>query len=249
MDHSLPISLAAEPILHIGSFAMTNALLMSLVMSVFFLSLLLFFPRSLHYVPKGLQNLLESFLELIAGIMGNMVANEKVIFAILPLIASFFLFIILNNWAGLLPGVGSIGFYEMHEGHEVFVPLLRSANSDLNMTLALAMVSVFTLQYMGFKFGGFAYLKKFFNFSGIVPLFIGLLELLSDIIKIFSFSFRLFGNVFAGEVLLIVIGSFVPFLAPIPFLGLELFAGAVQALVFSMLTIAFINMAVSHDHH
>ena len=249
MDHSLPISLAAEPILHIGSFAVTNALLMSMLISVVFLLVLLFLPRNLAYVPKGLQNIVESLFELVNGVVRSIVSDEKVALAILPLVATFFLFILINNWAGLLPGVGSIGFYEMHEGAEVFVPLLRGANSDLNMTLALACVSVFTLQYMGFKFGGFAYLKKFFNFSGVIDAFIGLLELLSDIVKIFSFSFRLFGNVFAGEVLLIVIGAFVPYVAPIPFLGLELFAGGVQALVFSMLTIAFINMATSHEHH
>lgn len=249
MDHSLPISLAAETIFNIGDFAFTNALLMSIVVSLCFLLMLLFLPRSLTYVPKGLQNLIEGFFELIGGVVRNMIADEKVVLVVMPLIATFFLFILMNNWAGLFPGVGSIGFYEIHDGHSVFVPLLRSANSDLNLTLALASVSVFALQYMGFKFGGFAYLKKFFNFSGFIEFFVGLLELLSDIIKIFSFSFRLFGNVFAGEVLLIVIGAFVPFIAPIPFLGLELFAGAVQALVFSMLTIAFINMAVSHDHH
>ena len=249
MDHSLPISLAAEPIFHIADFTVTNALLMSVLVSCLFLLFLFFFPRKLSYIPRGIQNGTEAAYETISDMVANIITDKKVANAVLPLIVSFFLVILFNNWLGLLPGVGSIGFYEIHAGHEIFVPLFRGANSDLNMTLALALFSVFALQYMGLKFGGFAYLKKFFNFRSLVDFFIGILELISDVIKIFSFSFRLYGNVFAGEVLLIVMGAFVPFIGPLPFLVLELFAGGVQALVFSMLTVAFINMATAHEHH
>jgi F-type H+-transporting ATPase subunit a len=166
-----------------------------------------------------------------------------------PLVATFFIFIIVNNWAGLIPGFGSIGIYEMKEGHEVFVPFLRSANADLNTTIMLSLVSVIVIQIVGIGVIGLkSYTKKFFNFSSPILFFVGILELISEFIKIISFSFRLFGNVFAGEVLLIVITMLVPYILPIPFYGLELFVGFIQALVFTMLTLVFIKMATIEAH-
>lgn len=250
MEHSLPISLAAEPVLHIGGFTVTNTLFASLIVTIGLVIILLFMPRKLQYVPRGIQNFWELVYEQLDNFVSSVIENMQVRKVALPLVATFFLYILLNNWLGLLPGFGSIGFYEIHRGSEVFVPLLRGANSDLNMTLALGLVSVVSLQYFGLRFGGFAYLKKFFNFKNPIYTIVGILELISDFVKIFSFTFRLYGNIFAGEVLLTVIAAFVPFLAPLPFLGLEIFTGLIQALVFSMLTLVFINMATQpHDAH
>lgn len=129
------------------------------------------------------------------------------------------------------------------------VPLLRGPTADLNTTLALAIIAVVSVQYYGLVTLGGAYLKKFFNFSDPIMFGVGLLEIVSEISRIMSFAFRLFGNIFAGEVLLTVIAFLMPVIAPLPFLGLELFVGFIQALVFSMLTAVFLSMAtVSHEH-
>ncbi len=210
--------------------------------------------RKMQVVPGGLQNLVEAitegFYNFIEGVAGD---KTRLLF---PLIATFFFFILVSNWLGLLPGFGSIGVYEMHGEHEALVPFFRSANADLNTTIALALISVVATQYFGFRARGLKYLGKFFTFKGQaiyerpINAFVGILELLSEIIHILSFSFRLFGNVFAGEVLLIVMAFLAAFLASLPFMGLELFVGLVQALIFAMLTLVFTLMAMaSHDEH
>lgn len=133
--------------------------------------------------------------------------------------------------------------------HKKGVALLRGANADLNMTLALALISVGATQFYGLKFAKLGYLKKFFNFSGPIPFFIGILELLSEFSRILSFSFRLFGNIFAGEVLIAVISFLVPVLVPTPFMAFELFVGALQAYVFAMISTVTYSMAAEHHDH
>lgn len=135
--------------------------------------------------------------------------------------------------------------------HTTFVPVIRPATADISTTLALALISVILTQYYGIKFQGFSYFTKFFNFKqGPIFTFAGFIELISEFAKIISFAFRLFGNIFAGEVLLAVTAFLIPLFLPIPFLGLEIFVGFIQALVFAMLTLVFINMAtIGHDDH
>jgi len=152
---------------------------------------------------------------------------------------------------GLLPGFGSIGLHEVEEGHEVFVPIFRSTYADVNMTFALALVAMTSVQVFGFTMLGFKkYAGKFFvnPFKNFVGSFIGILELVSEFSKMISFSFRLFGNIFAGEVLLLVMSFLVPYIIPLPFYGLELFVGFIQALVFSFLTLVFLQMATTAHH-
>ncbi|EKD86387.1 MAG: hypothetical protein ACD_37C00314G0001, partial [uncultured bacterium] len=151
-------------------------------------------------------------------------------------------------WAGLLPGVGSIGLERIHGGEKEFIPLFRAGSADLNTSLALALISMITIQMVGIKALGVAYLQRFFNFKNPLYFYVGLLELISEFSKVISFSFRLFGNIFAGEVLLAVIAFLIPVIAPIPFLGMEIFVGFIQALVFSMLTAVFINAATVREH-
>jgi len=164
---------------------------------------------------------------------------------------------------GLLPGFGSI-VVKKHEvvlekhvdtevqkktdEHEARTPLFRGATADLNMTLALALTAFGLIQYFGFKELGFGYLKKFFNFLNPINFFIGILELISEFSKILSFAFRLFGNIFAGEVLLTVIAFLIPVLASFPFMMMEIFVGLVQALVFALLTAVFIQSATAKHH-
>jgi F-type H+-transporting ATPase subunit a len=206
--------------------------------------------RKPKLVPSGLQNVVEAPIELFYNFIEGVAGEKTRLF--FPLVATFFFFILISNWMGLLPGFGSITAQGLHEGHMVKVPLLRSANADLNTTIALALISVVATQVFGFRGRGLAYLGKFFTFKGTqwferpVNTFVGILELISEFIKIVSFSFRLFGNIFAGEVLLIVIGFLAAFVASLPFMVLEIFVGFVQALIFAMLSLVFFLMAVQH---
>jgi len=175
-----------------------------------------------------------------------------------PLIGTFFFFILFANWSGLLPGMGSIGIFEEHHGHLELIPIFRGPTADLSTTIGLALITQVAVQYYGFKYQGRKYLKKFFNFSappdsgGLAPVvsfangFAGILELMGEFIKVLSFGFRLFGNVFAGEVLLIVISFLTAFLVVDVFMALELFVGAIQALIFSILSLIFYQMATHH---
>lgn len=145
-------------------------------------------------------------------------------------------------------GAGKSAPEATHEGPE-FVPLLRGTTADINATLALALSAVLAIQYFGFKTAGKYYTMRFINLRDPINFFLGILEIISEMSKVISFAFRLFGNIFAGEVLLSVMAFLMPFIAPLPFLMLELFVGFIQALVFSMLTAVFLNVAISHGEH
>jgi len=166
---------------------------------------------------------------------------------IFPWFASFFIVIFITNLFGLLPGITAIGFYEHGHGEHHLIPLFRAATTDFNMTLALGTVSVAATHLLTINTVGFVgYLKKFLSFNP-VNLFIGLLEFVLEFVKIISLSFRLFGNIFAGEVVLVTIAGLFAFLAPLPFIMLETIIALVQALVFAMLTMVF--MAVLSTPH
>jgi len=240
------ISLKAEPVFYFFGLPITNSLVATYIVGFFLVFLAFFLKKKAKLIPSRFQAIVEEiidfFLNLCESVAGE---NGRKLF---PLIFTFFIFILLNNWFGLLPFVGSLGFYERHGEEKIFVPLFRAATADINTTLALALISVVSLQLFGFKELKFSYLKRFFNLSNPLNLFVGLLELVSDFAKIISFAFRLFGNIFAGEVLLTVITMLVPVIAPLPFMGLELFVGFIQALVFAMLSLVFINV-LAIEHH
>lgn len=231
----MEIHLSPEGLFKIGGFDFTNTLTLSLI-SVF--GLILFskiITYNLKLVPEKGQNFFEVLLESILGFMEGVVGTRSEAQKFFPFIATIFIFIITVNWIEVIPGLGSV--------------FVRSPSSDLNFTLALAIISVISIQYYGIKrFGFFKYGKKFINFENPIKFFIGILEILSEFAKIISFSFRLFGNIFAGEVLLLVMYFLVPFIAPLPFLFLEIFVGFIQALVFSMLTLVFLKIATAEEH-
>jgi F-type H+-transporting ATPase subunit a len=193
-----------------------------------------------------------------------------------PLVATFFLFIAVSNWCGILPGFGSVGVWVEHHHEMELVPFLRSANAHLSTTLALAVISVGATQFYGFKVLGRSFMGKFINFRASRPKptrentpegfqgviskvayyfevgangFVGGLELVLELIKVLPFSFRLFGNIVAGEVLLFVVSYLFAFVFPVIFLGLELFVGAIQALIFAMLTLVFMSVATTAHGH
>jgi F-type H+-transporting ATPase subunit a len=203
-----------------------------------------FVSHKISLTPKGLTGAVEAVFEMLLHLIESVCGDRQKAKKFFPLLMTIFLFIIVNNWLGLLPGFGSI---LLKHGQES-TPLLRAGTADLNTTLALASIAVLMIQYYGIKHLGIkSFSKRYFNFANPVLFFVGLLELISEISKAISFSFRLFGNIFAGEVLLLVIAILAPFLAPIPFFGLEIFVGFIQALVFTVLTLVFLTIATAED--
>jgi len=248
--------------------------------------------------PSRIRIAVEALAEVMLDFMENAVGEKARLF--FPLVATFFLFIAVSNWCGILPGFGSVGVYAVHHGapaehvddehaeevasteheeeggHEnlALVPFFRSANAHLSTTLALALISVAAAQYFGFRALGISYLDKYFNFRASSPKpdpatqkglegiiskmargmeilingIVGLLEIILEALKVLPFSFRLFGNIFAGEVLLFVVSYLFAFVFPLIFLGLELFVGLIQGLIFAMLTLVFFSIATTSHH-
>jgi F-type H+-transporting ATPase subunit a len=266
------ISIKPEVIFELFNLQITNSLITSLIVSLLLLLIGSYYysqnkkkrsQRSLGYYT--LNSLLRQIYQLFYSVIGDKIT------IMFPLLATFFLFILFQNWFGLLPGVGSVLITEP-EKHEVvkqvapaddhakevvaeekhekhFIPLLRGGTADLNTTLALGIIAVIAIQYFGIKYLGLGgYLGKFFNFKDPIMFFIGILEIVSEISRAFSFSFRLFGNIIAGEILLVIIATLVPVALSFPFLIMEIFVGLIQAVVFATLAAIFINMATAKSH-
>jgi F-type H+-transporting ATPase subunit a len=283
------VSIAAEPIFQTGYPWFTNAILMTIIVDIILIVMALAARAQIKEIPTGFGNFMEFVVEALFNLTESVAGkNARKFF---PWVATIFLFVIVSNYSGLIPGVGSIGVY--HEGYHgastqsifsfnrsvasadasivaegaatvtpavedgrLFVPIFRPPSADLNFTFALALITMFMVQFWGVRALGASYFHKFFNFNtgkgfmrGIFA-FSGILELVSEFAKIISFAFRLFGNIFAGEVLLAVMAFLVAFLVPVAFYGLELFVGFIQALVFMMLAVVFFSTAViSHGDH
>jgi len=249
-------TLASETIAHIGSFEIRNTMIMAWLAMLVLIAIALA-ARGTGYklIPGRFQALIELVIESLYDFFQGIFQNHTMTKRFFPLVATMFLFILVANWMGILPGVGTITVMGEHNGHQIAMPLFRSMNADVNMTLTFAMVAVLAAQIVGITtLGILPHARKYFvapwKKPFLIGTFIGILELVGEFSRILSFSFRLFGNIFAGEVLLVVISFLVPYLLPIPFLGMELFVGVIQAMVFAMLTSVFIVMAtISHEDH
>lgn len=242
------IEIAAEKITQIGPLPITNSLITTWIVMIVIIAFAYFAGKKIKKVPDRLQNFAEMIVESLYSTMENL-AGERVK-RFFPIIATFFIFIVVSNYLGLLPGIGTIGIHETHDGKEVLVPIFRSANSDINLTLALALISVGVTHYFSITTLGIVeYLKRYFSLNPVL-LFVGLLEIIAEITKILSLSFRLFGNIFAGEALLTTISGLFAFFVPLPFMALELLVGFVQATVFMMLTLVFmVILTEKHEAH
>lgn len=269
---ALPLPpLAAETIFHIGSFPVTNSYFnttLALVLFVVFVGFLRLGMNkyySKNIAPKGLVNFFETIIELILSFINQVTGDKNKSYRLLPVVGSFFLFILIANWLGLLPGTGSLYIWGMHHGSLHQLPLLRPSNTDLNMTIAMSVLAVSMSHILGIAaIGFFKYTNRFiklkdlwegiksFNpvklFTAIVEFFVGIIEVFSEIAKMVSLSLRLYGNIFAGEVLLTVLAGLVAYVVPLPFMALELLVGLIQAVVFSMLTLVYMNMATTDSH-
>ena len=245
-----PSGKGGESVTSADGFVITNTILSSWVVMIILIGLFYMGTRNMKMVPSGLQNFLEFILESLYNFVQG-VAGEENSRKFFPIIATIFLFVMLNAWVGLLPIYPALGF--MDHGH-MKGHLLRPAGTDLNMPLALALISFVFVEFWGLKLLKLNYLAKFVrlenlrkgNFAQVpIDLFVGVLELLSEFVRIVSFTFRLFGNMTAGEILLLVITYLVPFVLVLPFYGLELLVGLVQALIFAGLTLVFVVVAVT----
>ena len=249
MRESPHISIKSEHIFDFFGFSLTNSYLAAIIVIILFFFLALYYSVQVKRTKKtNFFYFIHFTFKAIYNFFQNVVGER--IGLLFPLLGSLFFYILLLNWFGLLPGVGSILIRIIEiGGKHSYVPLLRGNTTDLNTTLALALIAFIVIQYYGMKeLGVTRYLTKFFNFSNPISFFTGLLEVVSEFSKVLSFSFRLFGNIFAGEVLLVIIAFLMPILASFPFLLLETFVGLVQAIVFSMLTAVFILNATAKSH-
>ncbi len=266
-----PIKVAAEPlpglVIPIPGFPIqvTNSLLTTWLAMAVLVLFALWASSGLQQVPTGKQNVAEIIVESINGLVES-IAGSKWAPTFFPIVATIFLLVLVSNWLDLLtPVLAAVGINENGE----IVPILRSPSTDLNFTVGLALISVGLTQYFGIRANGFLrYLGRFIKVGwvvdvirvllgrrqgrigvmiamGLIDTFMGLIELVSELAKVLSFSFRLFGNIFAGEVVLLVIPFLVSLGFPLIFMGLELFVGLIQAFIFAILTLAFMSMAVA----
>jgi F-type H+-transporting ATPase subunit a len=245
----IEIHLAPSVVTHVGGVAITSTLITSwltiIVLVVFAYSL----RRKLTLIPGRFQALIELMLGGAFDYVKETLESEKLAKRYFPILATIFFFILAANWIGLLPGVTSIGYWGEYHGKEKLIPFLYPVNTDLNVTIALSIVAVLTIEIAGIMaLGALKYGGKFINFSSPLAFVIGLVELIGEIARLVSFSFRLFGNIFAGKTLILVAIFFVPLIMPVPIMAFELFVGFIQALVFAILTLLFIKLAVAEPH-
>ena len=264
MEHE--VTIYAEKIFDLGFLPVTNSMLAALLSLLIVIGLVLFLKIKKNGVPSGLQNLLEIVVEGATELAESVAGSKQKAMLFLPFILPLFFFILINNWLGLLPGVGSIGF---EEGQH-FVPLFRGATADLNTTLALSITALFITHFAGIMIVGLrAHTNKFLayemflsipreikkgNYAAIIvnpiKFFVGIIEFIGEFAKTASLSLRLFGNILAGEILLATMMSISAFILPIPFLFLEIFVGLIQATIFAILSLVFLSiMSEDHEKH
>ncbi len=258
-------TLYAEPIFHIGNFTITNALFTSWIVVLIILIIGIAVRLKLKKIPKGIQNLFEIVIDGALNLCDQVTQSRVITNKAFPIVFSVFFIVLLNNWLGILP-VGGFGIIEMTEHGKAFIPIIRSGTADINGTLPLAILSVLGANLFGvFTIGLWKTLNKYVNLNAIggiftkirkdplvlltapIMVFVSALELVGEMAKIASLSFRLFGNVFAGEVLLASMGALFAYLLPTPFLILEVFVGVIQAFIFAILTLVYYTIA-SQDH-
>jgi len=240
----LNVVLHAERLFNLGGIIITNSMLLGWLVSVLMVGLFVLAAKRIRITSGGnVMSLFELIAESITNLAADVMHDRKKAIKYAPFLITLFCFILFNNWAGLLPGVGSIKYH-----HE---PLFRAWTSDLTGTLALSITSIVLIQIYTIrelKIGG--YLKHYFSNQPWNPinLLIGFIEVLGEFTRIASLALRLFGNVFAGEVLLLVMAAITSLASPaatLPFIFLEIFVGLIQAFVFTMLVIVYLALATT----
>jgi F-type H+-transporting ATPase subunit a len=261
-------TLYAEPIWHWHNFTITNSLLNTWLVVVAIVIFSLYLRIRIKLVPRGLQNAVEAVMEMFFDIFDSVTGSRQKTLKYFPFVFSFFVFILLNNWLGLLPGVGSIGQVVSGHGEKLFIPFFRGGTADLNTTLALATIGVVCSHIFSVvALGVWRYVNKFINLKALmeipsriikeptiliinpIKVFVGLIEIIGELAKVASLSFRLFGNIFAGEVLLASMAAVLAFALPVPFMFLEIIVGLIQAVIFTVLILAYVTMNTAAEEH
>jgi len=261
-------TLFAEQVYHLGNFPVTNSMLNTWLVVLVVLIFGIYLKAKIKMVPRGLQNALEAAMEGLFDVFDSVTGSREKTLKFFPFVFTFFIFILLNNWLGLLPGIGSIGQVAVEHGEKIFIPFFRGGTADLNTTLALALIGVIASHIFGvMTVGVWNYFNKFVNLKAIIEIpkkimkeptvlivnpikvFVGLLEIISEFAKVASLSFRLFGNIFAGEVLVASMAAIMAYGLPIPFMFLEVMVGAIQALIFAMLILTYLTMMATAEEH
>jgi len=255
-------------------FPITNTLFCTWITIILLVIILYFGTRKRDIIPSGFQNFVEwgveTFQNLVVGVVGKEKAKK-----FFPLVGTFFFFILFANLLDVLPGIDTIGWVNnsaVQAAHlsppssfllfgsytSMIVPWFRPPTSDLNLTFSMALISVVVTQVFGFiTLGAGEHLGKYFKFKelfthgfqGPIEFFVGIVELVTELSRLLSFAFRLFGNLFAGSAVLAVFAYLLPAIGDVVFIPFELFVSVVQALVFSLLTLVFLEMATtSHEH-
>lgn len=252
MEEGIHISLKADHVAELFGLPITNTLLMSWLAMAILIGIAFFVGGNLKRIPGRVQVFFEALFGFLLNYIEETLENRALARKVFPLIATLFLFILVGNWLGLIPGVGSITITPSTEiagetPHSV--ALFHPMSTDLNVTLALALIVFVIIEAIGIRsVGALKYGSKFFNFHSILGFGVGIIELISEFARLISFSFRLFGNMFAGKTLILVAMFFVPLLLPIPLMLYEVLVGFIQAAIFSMLTLFFIKIAIAEPH-
>ncbi len=263
-----PHNVSADPLFTVGDFVVTNSLLTSWIVVLLIIILCLFVNRSIKKVPGKIQSVFEMVVEKFLDMFDSLTGSRETSTKFFPFVFTFFLFILISNWIALIPGFGTIGQVVEAQGQKIFIPYTRGVMADVNTTLALALVGVTASHLIGVTYIGFwRYINKFINLEALaeiprkmwrdpsvflinpIKIFTGMIEIVSEFAKVASLSFRLFGNIFAGEVLLAVVAGFLAFGLPLPFMFLELLVGLIQALIFALLVLAYLVMMTSSESH
>ena len=261
-------TLFAEPVFHFENFTVTNALLTSWVVVVLIIILSAILRAKLKEVPGKFQHLFEIVLEGALSLCDQVTNSRALTLRIFPVAITAFFFILLNNWMGIMP-IGGFGLIENTSHGKAFIPYFRGGTADINTTIALSVMAVIGANLFGiFSIGIWKTFNKYVNIKALggiftkvkhdptviivapITFFVGLIEIVGEFAKIASLSFRLFGNVFAGEVLLASMAALMAYVVPIPFLFLEILVGVIQALIFSILLVVYFTISASdHDEH
>lgn len=261
MEEGIKVALAPEQLGNLWGLPITNTLLMSWAVIIILGILAYIIGRNVKLIPGRFQTLLEWLFGFVYDYIAETLESRDMARKFFPLLLTIFLFIFTANMLEFTPGIGSVGLFHPSTGSisslqagsgQVweFTPLFRSANTDLNVTLALAIISFFVIEVAGIlAIGVSKYASKFVTFRSAMGFAVGIIELFSELARLVSFSFRLFGNIFAGEVLILVVAYFVPYFLPVPLMIFEVFVGFIQAAIFSLLTLFFIKIAIAEPAH
>jgi F-type H+-transporting ATPase subunit a len=247
-EKGLSIHLAPDVLGYFLGVPITNTLLTTWFVALCLIVFAILFSRRIQMVPGKVQLVIEEFIQYTHNFVHETLCNRKLSEKVFPLVMTIFFFVLFQNWVELLPGVDSFGIHKASEGGKL-IGFLHPATADLNLTAALALISLFVVEFIGISLlGARKYVKKFINFKSPIAFMVGIIELFSEFARTLAFAFRLFGNIFAGDTLIFVAIFFLPYFLPVPILGFEIFVGFIQAFIFAILTLFFIKLALEEPH-